>query len=279
MLCASLSVGLEQLWCYFLWINRNCALNLFRVTTDFCTPLIKNFDFVGIAFWRTKVVVLLSMLGNKAQRALLSTAANHDWNVAVHRLWVQFAHTILNHWQTSFKQLQTLYCGTEFISVFDVVAFEPTGPDAEVHATARHVVSRARHADDLLEELDRELDLLMATPADEIDTTLLIHPTLFDDFLDFNDFLDVVDAAIDELDLEGVIQVASFHPDYEFGDEEPGDITHYTNRSPYPTLHLLREASLEQAIDAIPDAADIFETNKETMRRLGDEGWQALWKE
>jgi len=104
-------------------------------------------------------------------------------------------------------------------------------------------------------------------------------PHMLRDFLDFNDFLGAADALVEDLELDGEIQVASFHPDYEFGDEEPGDITHYTNRSPYPTLHLLRESSLEKAVDAFPDAADIFEVNKDTMRRLGDEGWQALWKE
>ena len=96
----------------------------------------------------------------------------------------------------------------------------------------RLVVSRARHADDLLEELDRELDLLVATPAEEIDTTLLIHATLFEDFLDFNDFLEVADGVLEEHDLEGVIQVASFHPRFQFDGTEPDDISNYTNRAP-----------------------------------------------
>ena len=143
----------------------------------------------------------------------------------------------------------------------------------------RYHVSQATSVEGLLEDLVQELIRLRDADPEEIETTLLVHPDVLRDFLDFNDFLDAVDAAIDELDLEGVIQVASFHPDYEFGDEEPGDITHYTNRSPYPTLHLLHESSLEKAVDAFPDAADIFEVNKDTMRRLGDEGWQALWKE
>src|SRR5207247_2288321 len=97
----------------------------------------------------------------------------------------------------------------------------------------RLVVSHARHADDLLEELDRELDLLVATPAEEIDTTLLIHPTLFEDFLDFNDFLEIAEGVVDEHGLEGVVQLASFHPQFQFDGTAPDDISNYTNRAPF----------------------------------------------
>ena len=140
----------------------------------------------------------------------------------------------------------------------------------------RLVVSQARHADDLLEELDRELDLLVAAPADEIDTTLLIHPTLFADFLDFNDFLEVADGVVDEHALEGVIQLASFHPQFQFDGTEPDDISNYTNRAPFATLHLLREASVEKAVAAFPEAEAIFEVNIATLEKLGHLGWKAL---
>ena len=140
----------------------------------------------------------------------------------------------------------------------------------------RLVVSQARHADDLLEELDRELDLLVATPADEIDTTLLIHPTLFADFLDFNDFLEVADGVVDEHALDGVIQLASFHPQFQFDGTEPDDISNYTNRAPFATLHLLREASVEKAVAAFPEAEAIFEVNIATLEKLGHSGWMAL---
>ena len=140
----------------------------------------------------------------------------------------------------------------------------------------RLVVSRARHADDLLEELDRELDLLVATPADEIDTTLLIHATLFDDFLDFNDFLEVADGVVEEHGLEGVIQLASFHPRFQFDGTEPDDISNYTNRAPFAMLHLLREASVEKAVEAFPEAEAIFEENIKTLENLGHTGWKAL---
>jgi hypothetical protein len=97
------------------------------------------------------------------------------------------------------------------------------------------------------------------------------------DFMAYNDFLDVVDAAVDELDLEGDIQVASFHPDYQFENTELDDIENFSNRSPYPTLHLLRESSIDQAVEAFPDAANIYEANIETLRKLGHEGWKKLW--
>lgn len=140
----------------------------------------------------------------------------------------------------------------------------------------RLVVSHARHADDLLEELDRELDLLVATPAGEIDTTLLIHPTLFDDFLDFNDFLEVAEDVVDEHGLEGVVQLASFHPRFQFEGTEPDDISNYTNRAPFAILHLLREDSVERAVQAFPEAESIFQDNISTLEKLGHPGWQAL---
>ena len=140
----------------------------------------------------------------------------------------------------------------------------------------RLVVSHARHADDLLEELDRELDLLVATPAEEIDTTLLIHPTLFADFLDFNDFLEVADGVVDEHQLEGVIQLASFHPQFQFDGTELDDISNFTNRAPFAILHLLREVSVERAVEAFPDAEAIFERNISTLEALGHKGWKSL---
>ena len=140
----------------------------------------------------------------------------------------------------------------------------------------RLVVSKARHADDLLEELDRELDLLVATPASEIDTTLLIHPSLFEDFLDFNDFLEVAEGVVDEHELEGVIQLASFHPLFQFEGTEPDDISNYTNRAPFAILHLLREDSVARAVASFPQAEEIFETNIVTLEKLGHAGWKSL---
>ena len=140
----------------------------------------------------------------------------------------------------------------------------------------RLVISHARHADDLLEELDRELDLLVATPAEDIDTTLLIHPTLFADFLDFNDFLEVAEGVVDEHELDGVVQLASFHPQFQFDGTEPDDISNFTNRAPFAMLHLLREASVERAVEAFPEAEAIFEHNIATLEALGHTGWKAL---
>jgi len=142
----------------------------------------------------------------------------------------------------------------------------------------RYVVSHAPHLDGLLEDLDRELDFLAAADSDEIDTTLLIHPTLLPDFLDFNDFMQLAEAAVDEHELDGVIQIASFHPQFQFEGTEPDDMGNYTNRAPFPTLHLLREASIERAVAAFPEAETIYARNIETLERLGIEGWQALWR-
>lgn len=142
----------------------------------------------------------------------------------------------------------------------------------------RYAVSTARHLDGFLEDLDRELDFLAAADPDEIDTTLLIHPTLLPDFLDFNDFLQLAEAAVDEHGLDGVIQIASFHPHFQFEGTEPDDLGNYTNRAPFPTLHLLREASIERAVSAFPEAETIYERNIETLQKLGREGWQALWR-
>jgi hypothetical protein len=141
----------------------------------------------------------------------------------------------------------------------------------------RFQASAARTEEDLLHDLRHELTLLADVSPEEIDTTLLIHPQVMSDFLDYNAFLDAAEALLVELDLEGVIQIASFHPDYYFADTDPEDVSNCTNRSPFPTLHLIREASLERAIEAHPDTSEIYRANIETMRRLGHEGWKRLF--
>ncbi|WP_240147823.1 DUF1415 domain-containing protein [Luteibacter yeojuensis] len=141
----------------------------------------------------------------------------------------------------------------------------------------RYVVSDATQPLQLHADLVRELERLRDTDAETIDTTLLIHPGVLGDFIDFNEFLEVADAAVADLHLEGEIQVASFHPDFQFEGTAADDITNYTNRSPYPTLHLLREASIDRAVAAFPDASAIFETNMETLEKLGHEGWRKLF--
>ena len=141
----------------------------------------------------------------------------------------------------------------------------------------RYAVSSAGTPEQLLADLLRELEILAEADPSEIETTLLIHPDALPDFLDFNDFLDVADAAIEDLGLDGVIQIASFHPQYQFADTEPDDIENYTNRSPYPILQLLRESSVERAVASYPEETSrIFERNVETLRRLGLEGWKRL---
>jgi len=142
----------------------------------------------------------------------------------------------------------------------------------------RFVVSRAPHLDGFLEDLDRELEFLAEADPEAVDTTLLIHPTLLPDFLDFNDFMQLAEAAVDEHELDGVIQIASFHPAFQFESTEPDDLGNYTNRAPFPTLHLLREASIARAVAVFPEAETIYQRNIETLQNLGMEGWQALWR-
>jgi len=150
----------------------------------------------------------------------------------------------------------------------------PFARAAYLRDRVRFVVSRARHIDDLLEQLDRELKLLADTPAEQIETTLIIEPELFSDFLDFNDFMALAEAAPAELGLEGVIQLASFHPRYQFEGTEADDVSNCTNRSPYPTLHLLREDSVEKAVTTLEDPDVIFEENIRTLQQLGHKGWR-----
>ena len=152
----------------------------------------------------------------------------------------------------------------------------PFAKAVQVKGQVRYAVSDARDAGALYLDLKVELALLAATDTSEIDTCLLIHPHVLQDFLDYNDFLDLADAAIDELDLTGDIQIASFHPDYQFSGTSPDDIENFTNRSPYPILHLLREDSIERAVEAFPDASEIYEKNMETLQRLGLDGWRDL---
>ena len=152
----------------------------------------------------------------------------------------------------------------------------PFAKSVHVKKQIRYVLSGATTPAALLAELMDELQTLSDASPEEIDTTLLIHPDVLTDFLDYNEFLDVVDAAVEDMGLEGELQVASFHPDYQFADTEQDEISNYTNRSPYPTLHLIREASIARAVESFPDAAEIFEKNIETLEGLGHEGWNKL---
>ena len=140
----------------------------------------------------------------------------------------------------------------------------------------RFVTTAATTAEQLLQVLQTELELLNADPS--VETTLLIHPAVLQDFYDFNDFLDCADSLLVDMELEGIYQVASFHPDYQFGGTRSGDAENYTNRAPYPVLHLLREESLERVIADYPDVDDIPERNIELMNSLGQDKLQALLK-
>jgi hypothetical protein len=154
----------------------------------------------------------------------------------------------------------------------------PFARAVDVKDQIRYVFSDATDAEALLATLVVELQRLADTDPEVVDTTMVIHPRVFADFEDFNDFLELADAAVEDLELDGVLQVASFHPRFQFADTEPDDITNATNRSPYPTLHLLREESVDRAVAAFPEAEAIFERNMATLEKLGPQGWAAVRK-
>ncbi|MES1998985.1 MAG: DUF1415 domain-containing protein [Pseudomonadota bacterium] len=152
----------------------------------------------------------------------------------------------------------------------------PFAKAVHVKGQIRYVVSAATTSEALLEDLLNELRALQDADPEQIDTTLLIHPYVLNDFLDYNDFLDIADAAAAEPEFDDAFQIASFHPDYQFADTAQDDIENYTNRSPYPTLHLLREASIDRAVEAFPEAEQIYEKNMATLNELGLAGWKKL---
>jgi len=152
----------------------------------------------------------------------------------------------------------------------------PFAKAVHVRGQIRWVHSPARQPRQLLQDLLHELRHLDAADAQALDTTLIVAPHTLPRFADFNDFLGVADAALAELGLEGRLQIAAFHPRWRFADEPARDMAHHSNRSPHPTLHLLREASVARAVAATPDAAQIYGRNIATLRRLGLAGWREL---
>ena len=152
----------------------------------------------------------------------------------------------------------------------------PFAKSVHVKNQIRFAVTDAATPEDLCAALIAELQILRDANPDSLDTTLLIHPNVLTDFVDYNDFLGIADAAVEDLRLDGIIQIASFHPDYQFAGTRPDDIENCTNRSPYPILHLLREQSIDSAVKAFPDASEIFTKNIATLHRIGHAGWHRL---
>lgn len=152
----------------------------------------------------------------------------------------------------------------------------PFAKAPHVKGQIRYVVTETGEPAALLELLAAEIRALVASDPEQIETTLVIHPKALVDFDDYNDFLDAADAVLDALDAAGVLQIATFHPAYRFAGSASGDIANATNRSPYPMLHLLREASVDRAVVAFPDAETIYQRNVETLEALGADGWRRL---
>jgi hypothetical protein len=153
----------------------------------------------------------------------------------------------------------------------------PFAKAVHVRHQVRFAVTAAASREELLAELRHELELLAHADPEVIATTLLIHPRAMNEFIEFSFFLKEIDALIRDIGVEGTLQVASFHPGFEFAGSAPDDVANCTNRSPHATLHLLRESDIDRAVAAFPDAATIYERNIETLRRLGHAGWNALF--
>lgn len=143
----------------------------------------------------------------------------------------------------------------------------------------RFVVSKANTEEAVMNDLADELLYLKDIDPQTCETTLIILPNIFSDFCDLNDFTELADQLIEDMELEGIFQIANFHPKYQFAETEPEDIENYTNRSPYPTLYLIREASIEQALKSVRNPDEIFENNIRTMKKLGHAGWRKLMTE
>jgi hypothetical protein len=152
----------------------------------------------------------------------------------------------------------------------------PFAPAPALKGAIRYAMSEAETAEALLEDLAAELQCLVDAPPEQIETTMLIHPRVLQDFHDFNDFLEFADEALQTMGLEGEIQIASFHPQYQFAGTGFDDIGNETNRSPYPTLHLLREESVARAVDAFGNTGSISVANLATLEKLGPEGLAAV---
>ena len=152
----------------------------------------------------------------------------------------------------------------------------PFAKSVHVKGQIHYVVSQATDAEGVAIDLHRELEALAESSPEKRDTTLLILPQAFAEFLDFNDFTELADDLVEELDLGGILQVASFHPLFQFEGTDVDDVTNCTNRAPYPILHLLREDSIDKAVEAFPEAEMIYERNMQVLGEMGIEGWLDL---
>lgn len=183
------------------------------------------------------------------------------------------------YWRTQLETEATVIAATRLWLEKAVIGLGLCPFASAVHQRQqiRYCVSAQSSTEGLVQDLIVELNRLQSADPQLCETSLLIHPNVLNDFLEYNDFLNEADAAVRDSGLEGVLQIASFHPHYQFAGSEPDDIENYSNRSPYPMLHLLREASVTRAVDALPDNHDIAGTNSATLKRLGKEGWERLW--
>jgi hypothetical protein len=153
----------------------------------------------------------------------------------------------------------------------------PFARAVHVKGQIRYIVTPATEPAQLVEALTEELNYLHTCDPQTTDTTLLIHPWMLEDFSDYNEFLDIADVILSGMGLEGEIQIASFHPDYQFSGTQRDDVSNFTNRSPFPILHLLREDSIDRAVASVPDTDAIYKRNIATLKQLGKDGWEKLF--
>ncbi|WP_304796082.1 DUF1415 domain-containing protein [Lacisediminimonas sp.] len=153
----------------------------------------------------------------------------------------------------------------------------PFAKAVQVRGQIRYTVSRATDSESLSADLLASLHELATAAPDVLDTILLIHPLVLADFADYNDYLELVDLIIEQAEYEGVLQVASFHPDYQFADSPADDRANFTNRSPYPMLHLLREESISRAVDSLPDPSSVYLRNIDLLRELPQDQFERIW--
>lgn len=152
----------------------------------------------------------------------------------------------------------------------------PFAKSVHVKGQIHYAVTLTQDPAEVLELLRHELAALASAPAEERDTTLLVLPRCFPEFLEFNAFTEDAEGLLEDMDLEGTLQIAHFHPQFQFAGTDSDDVTNCTNRAPYPTLHLIREASIDRAVEAFPEAETIYERNIEVLQAMGVVGWAAL---
>ncbi len=187
------------------------------------------------------------------------------------------SHVIVENNAASNSVINSCRCWIERVVIgFNLCPFARKPYAAE---QIRYAVSSAKTPAALLIDLQQELEALRQSKSEQNETTVLIHPYVLQDFFDYNDFLGIADMFLEQNGYADEFQIASLHPDYQFVDTEKEDAENYTNRSPYPMLHLLREQSVENALCNTRNPELIPEQNIKTMEKIGAATMQKILDE